>query len=557
MCNPNSSIANRRFRALSASNALRKNLGTVVGGQATKTACGRLTQNLMAGTTTSLSVEDAATPTVSVSAPYHKSEDTQQQYYPSSSTYYVDGAPYAPSPSSYQQHYYQPPPPQQPTQAHYLPVSRSIHDQHDHQVHDPFHVQASQVQAPATVVAPKKVKPKRRRKPQKPGLTAKNQERHFVHHNYHDHAEDQEQDIDGDSSDADHSSRRRGGVSVSFPLRLHSVLERIEEDGYGHICCWQPHGRCFLIHKPQEFTDTVLPNYFRQTKLTSFQRQLNLYGYQRITRGPDAGSYYHELFLRGKSFLCKRMQRTKVKGTKFKAASNPDEEPNFCKMKPVPASSSFTLAAPAQVSDTSDHSDEDGSNHGDTHASSFEPPHGNGLYGASASYYGQYASHLSDASMSTTARPRSDSFSYSQAPLSPMNSLAAATFGIGSPLSPVRPQVAVSQSNHMMPLPASSSLSRTDGCKLSPVETAAAAIFPSPSAGGDDMLDSIVNDLFFDDAAQGTDGKNQQNQALDEETIDFVNSFDPVLSTVLGSVKNNDISDFELGSLLDKMLDQS
>jgi HSF-type DNA-binding len=64
----------------------------------------------------------------------------------------------------------------------------------------------------------------------------------------------------------------------------------------------------------------------------SFQRQLNLYGFQRLTRGPDAGGYYHELFLRGREFLCQHLTRTKVKGTKFKAASNPDHEPDFYHM---------------------------------------------------------------------------------------------------------------------------------------------------------------------------------------------------------------------------------
>ena len=62
----------------------------------------------------------------------------------------------------------------------------------------------------------------------------------------------------------------------------------------------QPHGRSFLVHKTKEFTDRIMPKYFNQGKFASFQRQLNLYGFKRLTRGPDAGSYYNELFLRGR-----------------------------------------------------------------------------------------------------------------------------------------------------------------------------------------------------------------------------------------------------------------
>jgi hypothetical protein len=172
-------------------------------------------------------------------------------------------------------------------------------------------------------------RPKRLRKSQKPGKTAKLHDRHFVVHNYHDHGEEEGE------CDLNDEDRRRGGVSIAFPLRLHAVLDQVEVDGLSHIVSWQPHGRCFAIHKPKEFVDRVMPIYFRQTKLTSFQRQLNLYGFARLTRGPDAGGYYHERFLRGKTFLCKSMPRTKVKGTLFKAASSPDQEPDFYQMNPV------------------------------------------------------------------------------------------------------------------------------------------------------------------------------------------------------------------------------
>lgn len=179
----------------------------------------------------------------------------------------------------------------------------------------------------------KPARPKRRRKPQKPGKTAKMNDRHFVVHNYHDHANDQPDETD--VQEESQPSRRRGGVSLSFPLKLHAMLDQIEADGLAHVISWQSHGRAFLVHKPQEFVSHVMPTYFRQTKLTSFQRQLNLYGFCRLTRGNDNRGYYHELFLRGKPFLCKKMSRTKVKGTKFKAASSPDAEPDFYKMAPV------------------------------------------------------------------------------------------------------------------------------------------------------------------------------------------------------------------------------
>ena len=106
-----------------------------------------------------------------------------------------------------------------------------------------------------------KAAPKRRRKPQKPGKTAKNNDRHFVVHHYLDHA----QDVDGgecvteSSSEEEGHHRRRGGVSVPFPTKLHEVLEQVEADGFAHIISWQPHGRCFMIHQPKEFVDYIMP----------------------------------------------------------------------------------------------------------------------------------------------------------------------------------------------------------------------------------------------------------------------------------------------------------
>jgi len=129
----------------------------------------------------------------------------------------------------------------------------------------------------------------------------------------------------------------RGGVQAPFPTKLYSLLE---ENKFEDIISWQPHGRCFLLHRPKEFVRVVMPKYFNQSKLTSFQRQLNLYGFTRLlSASPDKGGYYHELFLRGKSKLCSGIMRTKVKGSKSRRGLvDLESEPKFYSMEPVPQS---------------------------------------------------------------------------------------------------------------------------------------------------------------------------------------------------------------------------
>lgn len=62
-------------------------------------------------------------------------------------------------------------------------------------------------------------------------------------------------------------------------------------------------------------------------------------GFRRITQGPDAGAYYHELFLKGRPQLCMRMIRQKVKGTGHKLPADTETEPNFYAMPTSPSSS--------------------------------------------------------------------------------------------------------------------------------------------------------------------------------------------------------------------------
>lgn len=168
----------------------------------------------------------------------------------------------------------------------------------------------------------------------KPKIDTKKRE---IQHNYHDHAND-----DG-AIYLNTPVISKGGVTVPFPEKLHNMLEHIaqNEPELSSIISWQPHGRCFLVKDAKAFGANVLPRFFEQKKYASFQRQLNLYGFSRLTKGADRGSYYHELFLRSKKILCRGIQRMKVKGTGSRMASNPDQEPKFYLMSSMPLSKSI------------------------------------------------------------------------------------------------------------------------------------------------------------------------------------------------------------------------
>lgn len=126
--------------------------------------------------------------------------------------------------------------------------------------------------------------------------------------------------------------KNAGGVVQPFPGKLLEVLYRSD---LADSIVWMSHGRAFIVKKPKLFTTDVLPRFFKQTKFLSFTRQLNLWGFKRISRGLDAGCYYHELFLRGRPYLAMRMRRQKIKGTGMKLTPNPDKEPDFYNAWPV------------------------------------------------------------------------------------------------------------------------------------------------------------------------------------------------------------------------------
>lgn len=44
----------------------------------------------------------------------------------------------------------------------------------------------------------------------------------------------------------------------SIAWKVHDMLEKSDVDGIDHIVSWLPHGRAFMVHRPQEFVDQVM-----------------------------------------------------------------------------------------------------------------------------------------------------------------------------------------------------------------------------------------------------------------------------------------------------------
>jgi hypothetical protein len=98
---------------------------------------------------------------------------------------------------------------------------------------------------------------------------------------------------------------------LSFPYKVHMMVENAEKDNYSHIVSWTKDGKAFQVHNVDEFVKSVLPLFFDQSKYESFRRQLNMYMFKRVARGELRGTISHPSFVRGARWMCKDIKRVR------------------------------------------------------------------------------------------------------------------------------------------------------------------------------------------------------------------------------------------------------
>jgi len=87
----------------------------------------------------------------------------------------------------------------------------------------------------------------------------------------------------------------------------------LENESYKDIIHWTEDGKYFIISNLHDFTEKVLPKYYKHNNYSSFIRQLNMYDFHKKKSGQNEHVFHHQNFIRNRKDLLKLIKRKSKK----------------------------------------------------------------------------------------------------------------------------------------------------------------------------------------------------------------------------------------------------
>ncbi|CAN4078944.1 unnamed protein product [Withania somnifera] len=107
-----------------------------------------------------------------------------------------------------------------------------------------------------------------------------------------------------------------------FLSKTYDLLEEQEENN--KVVSWNGEGSGFVVWCPAEFSELMLPKYFKHNNFSSFIRQLNTYGFKKVAS--KRWEFQHEKFQKGCRHLLAEITRKKCEPGAFPTHLNPCEK---------------------------------------------------------------------------------------------------------------------------------------------------------------------------------------------------------------------------------------
>ena len=96
----------------------------------------------------------------------------------------------------------------------------------------------------------------------------------------------------------------------NFLLKLYQILENKE---YKDIISWGDDGKYFIVKNLHDFTENILPKYYKHNNYSSFIRQLNMYDFHKRKGNPNENIFEHNNFIKDRKDLLKLIKRKSKK----------------------------------------------------------------------------------------------------------------------------------------------------------------------------------------------------------------------------------------------------